>query len=135
MLKGLNMAEQINNSISLDQWEKLMTAVNSHVSVTNQPEDVLYTGKDLIDSNKVHKSRYFCYDNYDRFDVPGLDFIINSGDQKGSLTVYNGSEQARAPVTFEQGLQIAQNFFNEYGSQMAEEIVCDWVMDGNSSTL
>ena len=53
----------------------------------------------------------------------------------GKLTVYNGSEQARAPIDFEEGMQIAQNFFNVYGSDMAEEIVCDWVMSGNTSTF
>ena len=42
---------------------------------------------------------------------------------------------ARAPITFEEGMQIAQNFFNEYGGQMAEEIVCEWVMNGNKSVF
>ena len=38
---------------------------------------------------------------------------------------------AYAPVSFEKGMQIARNFWNEFGSQMAEEIVCEYVMDGN----
>ena len=35
----------------------------------------------------------------------------------------------RAPITFKQGLQIALNFFNAEGSMMAEDIVCEYVMD------
>ena len=67
--------------------------------------------------------------------MPGFDLVISNDAEQGKLTVYNASEQARAPITFEQGKKIAQNFFNEYGGQMAEEIVCEWVMNGNKSVF
>lgn len=123
------MSQQNNNQITLEQWQQLMDAVDSHVAVTNQPNDVLYRRAYKNETTE----RFFCYDNYDRIDSPGFDLHIENDADTGTLTVYNGSEQARAPITFEQGLQIANNFFNEYGSQMAEEIVCEWVMDGNTS--
>jgi|TARA_B100001059_G_C17615536_1_gene466794 hypothetical protein len=124
-----------NNLISITQWNKLISAVSKNRIDTNQPTDTMYVGSEQLDRNKVNETRYFCYDNYDRHDVPGLDFIISNNTALGKLTVYNGSEQARAPISFEQGKQIAQNLFNDYGSNMAEEIVCDWVMDGNTSTF
>lgn len=96
----------INNKISLLQWNELMEAVRTNFAVSKQPEGAVYAGKDKINNNEVNSSRYFCYDNYDRYDVPGLDFIIKGGEDMGTLTVYNGSEQARAPITFDQGLKI-----------------------------
>ena len=121
----------MNNQISLTQWNELIEAVKNSRDAQNQPSSPLY-----IDSrNSGNSKRYFCYDNYDRHDVPGLDFIISNDADMGKLTVYNASEQARAPIDFEEGMQIAQNFFNVYGSDMAEEIVCDWVMSGNTSTF
>ena len=123
----------INNKISLLQWNELMEAVRTNFAVSKQPEGAVYAGKDKINNNEVNSSRYFCYDNYDRYDVPGLDFIIKGGEDMGTLTVYNGSEQARAPITFDQGLKIAHNFFNYEGYDMSEQIVCDWLMDNNQS--
>jgi hypothetical protein len=122
----------MNNQITIEQWNELMEAVDNHTISANQPSDVLYRNSV---TNSSGKQRFFCYDNYDRIDSPGLDLNIEKDSRTGTLTVYNGSEQARAPITFEQGLQIASNFFNEYGGQMAEEIVCEWVMDGNKSVF
>ena len=119
----------MENIITLNQWEKLIAEVQTHVAKSNQPDDVIYTSVEK--SKSKSKSRHCIYDNYDRYYSPGLDFVIEDSNDKGRLTVYNGSEMAYAPITFEEGLQIAQNFFNEYGGQMAEEIVCDYVMDGN----
>ena len=45
------------------------------------------------------------------------------------------TEQAHAPIDFETGLHIANNFFNVEGSMIAEEIVCDYVMDGNPKIM
>lgn len=121
-----------NNNITLDQWNQLMEAIDQHIDETKAfPADILYRGSRIFGDAK----RYFCYDNYDRVYHPGLDLVISNKEEVGKLTVHNASEQARAPITFEEGLQIAQNFFNEYGGQMAEEIVCEWVMDGNNSTF
>ena len=121
-----------NNNISIDQWNQLMGAVDQHINAAkNFPSDILYRGE----NQNTHNKRFYCYDNYDRIDHPGLDLRIDNGEKTGELTVYNASEMARAPITFEEGLQIARNFFNEYGGQMAEEIVCEWVMSGNESTF
>ena len=121
----------MNNLINIKQWNKLINAVSKNRIDTNQPTDAIYVGSRNFGNSK----RYFCYDNYDRVDVPGLDLVISNDAEHGKLTVYNASEQSRAPVTFEQGMQIALNFFNEHGDQMAEEIVCEWVMHGNASTF
>ena len=124
-----NLLHKVDNNITYQQWEQLLLTVKNAESTKLQADDTLY----IIDRQIGNTKRYACYDNYDRHYVPGLDFVIANDDDKGRLTVYNGSEQARAPITFEQGMQIANNFFNEYGDQMAEEIVCEWVMDGNPS--
>ena len=122
----------MNNVITLDQWNEIVETVKNAPSTKVEADDVLYiVERKMKDKVKV---RHSVYDNYDRYYIPGLDFVA-SADNTGTLTVYNGSEQARAPITFKQGMQIANNFFNEYGGQMAEEIVCDWVMDGNPSVL
>jgi len=120
-----------NNQITLTQWNELIETVKNSPSTQVESDDTLYIGS----NNFVNSKRYFCYDNYDRYYIPGLDFVIANDSEQGKLTVYNGSEQARAPINFEEGKQIAQNFFNEYGGQMAEEIVCEWVMDGNASNF
>ena len=124
-----------NNLISIIQWNKLINAVSKNRIDTKQPTDTMYVGSEKIDINETNNTRYFCYDNYDRHDVPGFDLIIKNNALMGTLTVYNGSEQARAPITFEEGLNIAQNFFNEEGYDMSEGIVCDWVMHNNVSAF
>ena len=117
----------MNNIISLDQWKLILEAVNINAKDSNQNDDVIYSGND----KKSYKTRHYIYDNYDRFYSPGLDFVVNEGCDAGRLTVYNCSEMAYAPVTFEKGLEVAKNFFNMHGSETVEEIVCDYVMDGN----
>lgn len=125
----LNLIHDIDNNITQTQWDQILDAVITHTLNSNLPKDTLYLNK-----QQTHKSiRQSIYDDYDRPEIPGLDFVISNDDESGRLTVYNSTEDARAPITFEQGIQIAQNFFNEYGNQMAEEIVCEWVMDGNPS--
>ena len=126
-----NLLHEVDNNITRSQWNELIETVKNSPSSQVQPSSPLYICTRSFGNSKRHS----CYDNYDRHYVPGLDFVISNDDKKGRLTVYNGSEQARAPITFEQGMQIAQNFFNEYGDQMAEEIVCEWVMAGNPSTF
>jgi hypothetical protein len=124
-----NLLHEVNNNISSTQWDQIIDAVITHARNANQPKDVLYLNK----QRALNVTRQSIYDNYDRYNVPGLDFVTTDAQSSGRLTVYNGSEQARAPITFEQGMQIASNFLNDEGSMMAEEIVCEWVMDGNPS--
>jgi len=117
----------MNNTITKEQWEQIIKAVDLHSMKLHQHDDRVYSGKNL----KNHQTRHYIYDNYDHHDSPGLDFVIHEGSDSGRLTVYNGSEMAYAPVSFEKGLEVAKNFFNMHGSEIAEEIVCDYVMDGN----
>ena len=49
--------------------------------------------------------------------------MLQKDSDVGTLTVYNRSEQARAPITLEQGILIATNFFNEYGAQISKQII------------
>ena len=121
-----------NNLVTITQWNEILRAVSKNRCDTYQPKDTMYVGEEKLDRYKVNETRYFCYDKYDRHDILGLDLIIKSNDIAGELTVYNGSVQARAPVTFEQGKQIAQSFFDEKGSNIAKEIVSEWVMSGNA---
>tara|TARA_B100001059_G_scaffold230068_1_gene263685 strand:+ start:827 stop:1204 length:378 start_codon:yes stop_codon:yes gene_type:complete len=121
-----------NNNISLEQWNQLMKAVDHHIDETSiLPNDILYRGSRSFGVAK----RYYCYDNYDRYYHPGLDLVISDNAEVGKLTVYNATENARAPISFKESMQIARNFFNDYGGEMAETIVCEWVMDGNASTF
>ena len=122
----------MNNQITLNQWHELMSLVKTSAVTENQIKGAIYAG---TDPKKNGKQRHYCYDNLDRYDVPGLDLITTDNTEMGTLTVYNGSEEARAPVTFEQGLKIAANFFNAEGYDMSEAIVCDWIMDGNPSIV
>ena len=121
----------MSNTITENQWGQIVSAVQLHAKRTRQYSDVIYSGK----TQSPPQTRHYIYDNYDRFDSPGLDFVIREGCESGRLTVYNGSEQAYAPVSFEKGLDIANNFFNAEGSLMAEEIVCDYVMDDNPKIM
>lgn len=124
-----NLLHNIDNKITLDQWNELMSLVKTSAATTRQIKGAIYSGTDQLEG----KQRHFCYDNLDRYDVPGFDLTIQTDSDVGTLTVYNGSEQARAPITFDQGLFIATNFFEYEGYDMSERIVCDWVMDGNPS--
>ena len=122
----------MNNQISRQQWNELMSLVKTSAATENQIKDAIYSGTNKLNNGKQH---HYCYDNLDRYDVPGLDLTIQTDSDVGTLTVYNGSEQARAPISFEQGVLIATNFFNYEGYDMSEQIVCDWVMDGNKSAF
>ena len=117
----------MDNAITIEQWDQIAAAVNDHAKNSHQYSDVIYSGETL----SYPKTRHYIYDNYDRYDSPGLDFVIHENNDMGRLTVYNGSEQAYAPINFDDGLKIANNFFNAEGSMMAEEIVCEYVMDDN----
>lgn len=118
-----------NNQITLTQWNELIKTVIKH---TNHDVDSLYMGF----KENGNSTRFWCYDDHDNINTPGLDFVtLNQSPEIGNLTVYNTSEQARAPITFEQGKTIARFFWDDNGSQMSEEIVCDWIMDGNKSAF
>ena len=120
-----------NNLISITQWNELIRAVTKNRIDTKQPCDVLYIGSRSFGNSR----RFFCYDNYDRRTSPGFDLVISNDAELGKLTVYCGSEQARAPIAFAEGKQIAESFFNYIGCELSEDIVCEWIMSGNASTF
>ena len=120
-----------NNLISVTQWNELIRSIVKNRIDTEQPNDVLYEGCRSFGNSK----RFYCYDNYDRMTSPGFDLVISNDDEFGKLTVYCGSEQARAPISFAEGEQIAKSFFDYLGYELAESIVCEWVMAGNVSTF
>ena len=117
----------MSNIITRDQWQQITDAIKSNVLSYNEPSDVVYESEE----SRSNKTRHFICDNYDRGYVPRLDFVIEDDKDIGKLTVFDCSEMANAPITFKEGMQIARNFWNESGSQMSEEIVCDYVMCGN----
>jgi len=121
----------MSNQITQTQWNQILTAVQLHAKKSHQHDDVIYSGK----TQSPPKIRFYIYDNYDRVNSPGLDFVVNEGSDYGNLTVWCGTEQAYAPIDFETGLNIASNFFNCEGSMIAEEIVCDYVMDDNPKIM
>lgn len=108
----------IENSITNNQWNKLVWAVKRHVA--SEPE---------INDDRIYvyesKRQTGIYDNYDYCYSPGLIF------SKGMLYAWSNSEQHKAPITFNTGMTIAENFFNDTGVHTAESIVCDYVMDNN----
>ena len=116
-----------NNTTTIEKWNEIIKAVNKSKEQTKQNDDVLYVGE----TNRGENKHFYCYDNYDRYTSPGFDFVTHGDSDQGSLYVYNASEQSRAPITIEQGLQIAFNFFNAEGSMAAEEIVCEYLMDND----
>ena len=67
-----------NNLISIKQWNELIKAVSKNRIDTKQPTDTMYVGSEQLDRNKVNETRYFCYDNYDRYTSPGFDLIISN---------------------------------------------------------
>ena len=117
----------MSNQITQTQWDQILSAVQLHAKTSHQHDDVIYRGK----TYRYPRTRHSIYDNYDRHGSPGLDFVISEGSEVGRLTVYSGSEQAYAPIDFETGLEIANNFFNAEGSMNAEDIVCDYVSEDN----
>lgn len=121
----------MNNQITLSQWDTLINTIKDSPSTKAEHPEVLYIQEESFGQN----TRHSVYDNFDRYYIPGLDLIISPNSNMGTLTVYNGSEQARAPISFDDALLIAQNFFSEYGGHMAEQIVCDWIMNGNDSVF
>src|SRR6056300_98306 len=101
----------MNNNITTDHWQQILDTVDASRIEHNERPDSLYTPTTTLHN----KTRHSIYDNYDRFYIPGLDYIVEGEQKTGRLYVYNSSEMARAPITLQQGLAIARNFFNEYG--------------------
>ena len=117
-----------NNLINMQQWNTILAAFYHHCEADGVGEDEIYVKSVEFFKGSLHKCRYFIHDNYDRLSSPGLRFITDVGDESGRLYVYNPSEQACAPITFEEGVEIAENFFTYEGYMMSERIVCNYMM-------
>tara|TARA_B100001059_G_C17484263_1_gene403173 strand:+ start:107 stop:463 length:357 start_codon:yes stop_codon:yes gene_type:complete len=118
----------MNNFITQNQWDQIIEAFRVHCDKEKLPKDVAYIGEEKTIRGEYKKHRQFIYDNYDRHTSPGLDFFIPNGWESGKLYVYSGSEQVRAPISFEQGLEIAKCFFSYKGTVLSENIVYDWMV-------
>ena len=124
----------IDNQITPIQWELILNAFHDHCKDNNVKEDEPHIGDEftgphvcqhtdgLTKTSGRNKRRQFIYDNYDRYTSPGLEFI-QIDKVTGSLFVYCGSEQSHAPITFQQGMEIAQNFFSHKATKLSESIV------------
>jgi len=109
----------MDNMITMEQWKILETSVELSARKEREPNDVIYKAQ----RTRNNRTRHLIYDNYDRYFSPGLNFIVNEGEDTGRLIVYSSSEQNYAPINFKKGLEIAENFFSHVGTEMSEEIV------------
>ena len=127
----------IDNLISPLQWELILNSFHDHCKDNKIKEDEPHIGDEftgphicqhtdqLTNTSGNSKRRQFIYDNYDRYTSPGLEFIQQKDMDRGSLFVYCGSEQKHAPITFQQGMEIAQSFFSYKATKLSESIVCN----------
>ena len=113
----------MDNMITLEQWKILEMSVELSARKEREPYDVIYKAQ----RTRNNRTRHLIYDNYDRYTSPGLNFIVNEGEDIGKLIVYSSSELNYAPINFKKGLDIAENFFNRAGTEMSEEIVCEFL--------
>jgi hypothetical protein len=109
------------NIITNEQWNSLIFSVETHATTNNIASERVYVVQQTNGSSGI-------YDNYDHCYSPGLCF------EKGMLYAWSNSEQEKAPINFSTGEKIAENFFNEIGSETAEDIVCNYVMDAHASS-
>ena len=121
----------VNNSITPLQWELILDAFRTHCKEHGVKEDEpLIIDEFTSNASGDHtKRKQAIFDNYDRFSSPGLTFLLMDQMSTGALFVYSSSEQAHAPITFEEGIQIAQNFFTCEATELSEHIVCNHVMN------
>jgi len=120
----------VNNNITPLQWELILDSFHSHCKENNTKEDEpLIQDKFKTNSLGFTKRTQSIFDNYDRYTSPGLTFYLTDNMSTGSLYVYSGSEQAHAPITFDEGIAVAQNFFSYKATEISEHIVCNHVMN------
>ena len=121
----------VDNQITPLQWELILDAFHTHCKEKGVKEDAPLI-KDEVTSNAsgdFTSRKQSIYDNYDRHTSPGLNFILVNNMSKGSLFVYSSSEQDHAPISFDEGMEIAQNFFSYKATELSEHIVCNHVMN------
>ena len=119
----------VNNNITPLQWELILDAFNTHCKEHGVKEDApLIRDETTTKSSGFTQRTQSIYDNYDRHTSPGLTFIQVNNVTSGNLYVYSGSEQDHAPISFDDGMEIAQNFFSYKATELSEHIVCNHVM-------
>ena len=119
----------VNNNITPLQWELILNAFHDHCKENGTKEDEpLIQDRFKTDSLGFTKRTQSIFDNYDRYTSPGLTFYLIDDMSTGNLYVYSGSEQAHAPITFDEGIKIAQTFFTYEATELSEHIVCNHVM-------
>ena len=119
-----------DNFITKEQWKVIITEFKLHCAEKgiDEKEEVYYIDEVVIRGDDK-KQRLAIYDNLDRYSSPALEFMIPDGWDIGKLYVYNSSEQAHAPIDFDNGLKIARTFFNYAATELSESIVCNYVMN------
>ena len=121
----------VNNSITPAQWELILDAFHTHCKEKGVKEDEPLIIDELTSnaSGDHTKRKQAIFDNYDRHTSPGLTFLLMDQMSTGALFVYSSSEQAHAPITLDEGMEIAKQFFSEEASELSDHIVCNHVMN------
>ena len=120
----------VDNQITQEQWESILEAFHTHCKEKGVEEDEIRI-TNTFSSNASGSStsrKQSIHDNHERFTSPGLEFILVNDMKFGALFVYSSNEQAHAPITFEEGMEIAKQFFSEEASELSDHIVCNYVM-------
>ena len=118
-----------DNNITPLQWELILDAFNTHCKEKGVKEDEpLIRDETTTSSSGFTQRNQSIFDNYDRHTSPGLYFKVINNMSSGNLYVYSSSEQAYAPITFDEGIEIAQSFFTYAATELSEHIVCNYVM-------
>lgn len=118
-----------NQSITQDQWQSVVDAAQKHVHDQNLPDERLYINfrEKFFGSMEAVGYRESILDNYDEFSVPSLHFDYNMLTKTGKISVYDNSEQASAPISLEQALDIASKMYSKDGNITAQDIVYHYV--------
>ena len=118
-----------NNNITPLQWELILDAFNTQCKEKGVKEDEpLIRDETTTNSSGFTQRNQSIFDNYDRFSSPGLYFKVINNMSSRNLYVYSSSEQASAPITFDEGIEIPQPFFTYTATELSEHIVCNYVM-------
>ena len=120
----------VDNQITQEQWESILEAFHTHCKEKGVKEDEPLIIDELTSnaSGDHTKRKQAIFDNYDRHTSPGLTFLLMDQMSTGDLFVYSSSEQAHAPITLDEGMEIAKQFFSEEASELSDHIVCNYVM-------
>ena len=118
-----------NQSITPAQWQTVIDAAEQHVYDLNLPDERLYVNfrERSYSGMECDAYRESIVDNYDEFTVPTLHFDYNMITETGQIRVYDNSEQASAPVSLKQALNIASKMFTPEGNKVAQDIVYHYV--------